>query len=76
MPKIVLRTMTKKNIYANFRHARIVEVLKIEVNEGDGAPDDPITRVVYLVGKDGTLLAKVGENRKRNFAGEDEMTKL
>lgn len=37
-----------KELFANFRHAKIIEVLKVEVNEGDGTPDDPIRRVVYL----------------------------
>ena len=68
--------MKQKIKYANFRSARIVEVLKVEVNEGEGTTEDPIRRVGYLVSKKGEVLAKIGEKVKREFAefaGEDEM---
>lgn len=63
----------EKEFFANFRHARLVEVLKIEVNEGDGTPDDPIYRVAYLVSKDGKVLGKIGSESKRKFEGDNEM---
>lgn len=66
----------EKNLYANFRDARIVEVLKIEVNEGRGTPEDPIIRVGYLLSKKGEVLAKIGEKKERLFAGKDEMIEL
>jgi len=63
-----------EELFANFRDAKIVEVLKVEVNEGNGTPDDPISRVAYLVSKQGKVLAKLGLDKKeRKFAGEDEM---
>ena len=62
--------------YANFRHAKEITILKIEVNEGEGSPEDPITRVVYLVTKEGKLLARIGEKETRLFAGVDESVTL
>ena len=58
-----------KELYANFRGAEIYEVLRVEVNEGDGTEDDPIRRVVYLLTKEGELLAKIGEVENRKFVG-------
>lgn len=43
--------------YANCRGAKLIEVIAVEVNEGNGT-DDPIKRVLYLYSKDGTLLAQ------------------
>jgi len=63
----------KKEIYANFRNAKIVKLMKIEVNEGEGTADDPITRVAYLVDFNGNVVAKIGENKDRKFVGTDEM---
>lgn len=63
----------KKEFYANFRHAKEITLLKIEVNEGEGTPKDPIRRVAYIVSKSGELVAKINENKDRKFAGEDEM---
>lgn len=65
-----------KKKYANFRHVKVVQILKIEVNEGDGTPGDPVCRVTYLCSMDGKLLAKIGEVEERLFAGEDEMRPL
>jgi len=63
--------------YSNFRNAKIIKVIKVEVNEGNGTPEDPIVRVVYLTSLEGKLLAKIGdEGNKRVFAGEDEMIKF
>ncbi len=47
-----------KEKYANCRGAKLIEVLAVEVNEGDGTPEDPITRVLYLYSKEGKLLAQ------------------
>lgn len=62
-----------KTKYANFRNAKEITVLKIEVNEGEGTKDDPIHRVGYLVTKKGRVLAKIGEDIDRDFAGDDEI---
>jgi len=62
--------------YANFRHAKEITVLKIEVNEGKGVGEDPMRRVAYLVTKEGKVLAKIGEAEERLFAGVDEMINL
>ena len=60
--------------YARFRDARLVELLKVETNEGAGEPDDPIRRVAYYVEpKTGKVLFKLGETIERKFAGEDQM---
>ncbi len=48
--------MTEK--YANCRGAKLMEVLAVEVNEGDGTQEDPIKRVLYLYTKEGKLLAQ------------------
>ncbi len=66
--------MTKKEIYSRFRHAKIVEVLKIEVNEGEGTSEDPIQRVAYYLTKGGKVIGNT-DDTKRKFAGEDEMIK-
>jgi len=63
----------EKEKYANFRSSKIVEIIKVEVNEGEGTPEDPIRRVCYLLDKKGKVLAKIGEVEERKFAGEDEM---
>lgn len=63
---------TKKELYAHFRDARVISVLKVEVNEGDGSIDDPICRVAYLLSLDGEVLAKLGETQNRQFAGDDQ----
>jgi hypothetical protein len=47
-----------KEKYANCRGAKLIEVVAVEVNEGDGTPEDPIQRVLYLYSKDGKLLAQ------------------
>jgi hypothetical protein len=67
---------TEKQYYSNFRHAKLIQVMKIEVNEGEGTTDDPIRRVAYLTTLQGKLLAKIGEGRERKFVGEDEMINL
>ena len=67
-----------KEIYSNFRSAKIIEVIKVEVNEGEGVPGDPIRRVAYLVSKKtGKVLAKIGEEIDRKFSdGVDEMIEV
>ena len=47
-----------KKKYANCRGAKLIEVLAVEVNEGDGTTDDPIRRVLYLYSKEGKLIAQ------------------
>jgi hypothetical protein len=65
--------MDKKELYANFRDARLIQILKVEVNEGEGTQEDLIRRVVYFIEP---LTGKVlwnDDDTKRLFAGEDEM---
>jgi hypothetical protein len=63
----------ENEIYANFRDAKIIEVLKVEVNEGEGTTEDPIRRVRYLLTRQGKVIAKLGDDRERKYAGEDPM---
>ena len=67
-----------KELYSNFRSAEIFEVIKVEVNEGEGTNEDPIRRVVYLVSKKtGKVLAKIGEGVERKFSdGNDLMVEI
>ena len=62
-----------KELYANFRHAKEITLLKVEVNEGKGTTEDPICRVTYIVSKNGKVIAKIGEHEERKFVGEDEI---
>lgn len=68
----------EKKKYSNFRSAKIIEVIKVEVNEGEGVEGDPVRRVAYLVSKKtGKVLAKIGEDTEREFSnGEDEMVEV
>ena len=50
-----------KEYYANCRGAKLIEVVAVEVNEGNGTSDDPIKRVLYLYSKDGRLLAQTND---------------
>jgi len=45
-----------KGDYARFRGVRLVEVICLEVNEGEGVEGDPIVRVTYWYTKDGHLI--------------------
>lgn len=65
--------MEPKLLCSNFRNAKVIEVMKIEVNEGDGSEEDPVYRVAYLVTKEGKVLAKIGEEKERLHVGSDEM---
>lgn len=51
-------------LYANCRGAKLVELLAVEVNEGDGTSDDPIRRVLYLYTKDGKLVAQTKDKER------------
>lgn len=53
-----------QEIYANCRGAKLVELLAVEVNEGDGTSDDPIRRVLYLYTKDGKLVAQTKDKER------------
>ncbi len=68
----------EKEYFANFRDARLVQLIKVEVNEGEGTEEDPIARVVYFVDpKNGQVVAKrdiIG--RERQFAGQDQIFPL
>lgn len=58
--------------YANCRGAKLIQVLAVEVNEGDGSTQDPIRRVLYLYKKDGKLLAQT-EDVERLYKENDFM---
>jgi len=47
-----------KEKYANARGAKLIEVIAVEVNEGNGTENDPIVRVLYIYTKGGRLLAQ------------------
>ena len=53
-----------KELYANCRGAKVIEVIAVEVNEGSGTPDDPIKRVLYLYSKNGKLLAQTSDAKR------------
>lgn len=48
----------EEKLYANCRGAKLIEVIAVEVNEGDGSTNDPIKRVLYLYSKEGKLIAQ------------------
>lgn len=58
-----------KELYSNFRGITKVEVLRIEVNEGEGIPSDPMYREVYYTTLEGKLLFKETDNELRKFVG-------
>lgn len=62
--------------YANFRGAKKIEVLRVEVNEGDGTTDDPIYREVYYLTLDGKFIGKESIYTLRKFAGGTESSPL
>jgi len=59
--------------YSNFRGVKLVEVMRIEVNEGTGEKKDPIYREVYYVTKEGVLIGKESPHPLREFAGGSEI---
>ena len=61
-----------KEKYANCRGAKLIEVVAVEVNEGEGVSGDPIRRVLYLYSTDGKLLAQT-EDEHRLFTENDFM---
>lgn len=65
-----------RKLYANFRNAKVIKILKIEVNEGSGNTEDPVRRVAYLCSLNGKVLAKIGDTEDRLFAGTDEMIEV
>ena len=64
--------MEKTTKYANCRGAKLIKVVAVEVNEGEGTGDDPIKRVLYLYSTDGKLLAQT-EDIERNYKENDFM---
>ena len=61
-----------EELYANFRNAKVVKLLKIEVNEGSGTQEDPTQRVSYFLNLKGEVLFHT-DDKERKFAGTDEM---
>ena len=64
-----------KEYFASFRDARLIQILKVEVNEGDGTPEDPIRRVAYYLAPDTGKVLFHTDDKERKFAGEDPMIK-
>lgn len=60
-----------KEKYSNFRGAKIVEVIRIEVNEGEGEINDPIYREVYYVTKEGKYIGHESNNELRKYANDN-----
>ncbi len=58
-----------KEKYSNFRGAKKIEILMVEVNEGNGTPEDPIYRETYYMTLDGKMIGKATENPLRKYAG-------
>ncbi len=58
-----------KTYFAANRGVKIVEVIRVETNEGSGDEDDPVVRVVSYFTMDGEL---IGHNDpvKREYRGE------
>lgn len=59
-----------KEKFANFRGAKIIEILEVHVNEGNGTEDDPIYREVYYLKMDGSLIGIDTKNDMRKFAND------
>ena len=57
--------------YAHFRGAKLVQVIRLEVNEGEGKREtnDPVCRVVYWLTLDGTLIGH-NDPEERMYRGE------
>ena len=53
-----------KEKYSNCRGAKLIEVLAVEVNEGEGISEDPIQRVLYIYSKQGKLLAQTKDEER------------
>lgn len=58
-----------KTKYSNFRGFEKMMVYKVEINEGEGTREDPISRVTYYVTEDGKLIGQE-PNEKRKFTLE------
>lgn len=58
--------------YANCRGAKVIEVIAVEVNEGDGTSEDAIRRVLYIYSKDGKLIAQ-SQDIERKYKENDFM---
>lgn len=58
-----------KEKYSNFRGAKKIEILEIQVNEGDGTTEDPVYREIYYVTLEGEFIGKKTQNDLRKFAG-------
>lgn len=56
--------------YSNFRGVKKIEVLRIEVNEGEGIPKDPTYREVYYTTLEGKYIGHETKYPLRKFAGE------
>lgn len=61
--------MSKPERYARFRGVRTEQVVRLEVNEGEGRKEDPIRRVVYWYTLDGHLIGH-NDPQERLFRGE------
>ncbi len=50
--------MNERGKLENFRSARVVEVVVVEVLEGQGTLDDVFRIITYYLDREGTVLAK------------------
>lgn len=46
-----------KELYSNCRGAKVIQVIIVEVNEGEGTMEDPVCRVQYLYHTNGKFIA-------------------
>ena len=65
------KAMNEKELYANFRGAKVVEVIRLEVNEGEGITGDSVRRVVYWLELNGTIIGHNDELDRRFRGGDD-----
>ena len=62
----------KDKLYANCRGAKVIQVVAVEVNEGEGTSDNVKQRVLYLYSMDGKLLAHT-DDKDRDYKEDDFM---
>lgn len=60
----------EKEKYANCRGAKLIEVVAVEVNEGDGTIEDSTRRVLYLYSKSGKFLARTEDIDRKFYEGD------
>ena len=61
--------------YSTFRGAKVVKVIRLEVNEGTGVEGDPVRRVTYYLDFDGNILGHDDAEYEVKFRGDLDDTK-